>query len=474
MTETATIRPSLAELAEILGGRLLQSDGTQTSGPACIDSRRLSPGDLFVALPGASVDGHAFLDRALRAGACGALVRRDFIDEGGRLPNGLAALCVVAPLEGLARYGAHLRSRSRALVIGLTGSNGKTTTKEMLAAILAAAVGPRAVLRTEGNLNNHIGVPLTLTRIGDETRFAVVEMGMNHPGEIAELASLARPSVGVVTSIGRAHLEGLGSLEGVARAKAELFDALPDEGIAVYPAGQAVLEERAGRLAPENRWPFGFEANARVLVETSRAGSGPGQHLVITCGGQRLSVDLQVPGRHNALDAAAAAATALALGLGEREIVAGLRNFRPAAHRSVITKIGGAQVLDDCYNANPTSMEAALAALTSLPGRSGAILGDMAELGPEEEDLHGALLERAVAMGVERLILVGPLMAKAADRLSGRMTSDGFALRLDAAAAGELAADWFGEGWNVLVKASRTTGLERALDRWRSLVGQRR
>ncbi len=467
------IRPTVGRLAEILGGRLLGSDGAASVGPACIDTRRLVPGDLFVALEGDNTDGHAFLEQAHRAGALAALVRDGFEERGFSLPSGLAALVVADPLAALTSYAAYLRQESAAVFVGLTGSNGKTTTKEMLASILNEAAGPQAVVKTEGNLNNHIGVPLTLSRIDGRVRYAVVEMGMNHPGEIAHLAGIARPSLGLITSIGRAHLEFLGSLEGVARAKAELFEALPVDGYAIYPEDQPILAEKVSHLPPGRRWTFGTTAGAKMrLVE--RRETADGQHIVLSWPSGRLELDLSAAGRHNALDAAAAAAAALALGLEPRVVRAGLSAFRPAAHRSVLTRIGGALVLDDCYNANPSSMEAALTALAEMEGRSGAILGDMAELGPDSVSLHRSTLEVALNLGFERLVLVGPLMAEAAASLSGRMDSEHLALFRDALQAGEQAARWFVGGWNVLVKASRTTGLERALERWRSLAEPRR
>lgn len=455
----------LEELARIVGGTLLVGDPQALVGPASIDTRIMQPGELFVALPGERVDGHQFLPQAKAIGVGAALVRRGFAAEGFEVPEGLALVEVQDVQDGLWAYAQWARSQRSPRVIGVTGSNGKTTVKEMLSSILAVAAGQDAVLRNRLNFNNHLGVPLTLTRLNGQHRYAVIEMGMNHPGEIAELAGLVRPVVGVITSIGHAHLEGLGGIEQVARAKAELFQALPEAGCAVFPDGQPILEDASGHVAKQIR--FGSEQDCRVQVISARSASTGALSVELRIDENVVEATLHVAGVHNAFNAAAAAGAAVALHVMGEAIHDGLERFVSAPHRSVVRRCRGAWVLDDCYNANPTSMVAGIEALATLPGagRRGAILGDMAELGPGAAKLHRDVIGAALQAGLDRLILVGPLMQRAAVDLDlvGTRKVD---VVESAQEAGNLARDRFGDQWRVLVKASRVTGLERALDRW--------
>ncbi len=428
------------------------------AGPASIDTRQLQPGEVFYALTGERTDGHAFVGQAAARGACGAVVRRGARVEA---PAEFPLIEVSDPLRALWAHGRLARSRFSGTLVAVTGSNGKTTCKEMLAAIFGQALGTESVLRNQGSFNNHLGVPLTLTRLSQGHRVAVLEMGMNHPGEIAELAGLARPLGGVITSIGRAHLEGLGSLEAVARAKGELLEALPEDGFAVVPVGWPLLAELAGRLPEDRVWTVGPGGRVRVVDATHEPARGLRVGLETPVG--RIEAVLAVAGAHNAANAAAAAAAALLCGLELEAIQAGLVAFRPAPHRSALVEVGGALVLDDCYNANPTSMEAALRTLGELPGRKGAIFGDMAELGDEAPGLHEEVLGRAAEV-LELLLVAGPLMERASRGLAGRLE---ILVARDAEEAGRMAARVFGPGWSVLVKGSRIAQLERAIETWR-------
>lgn len=423
------------------------------------DSRKVTAGGLFVALKGERFDAHDFLRAAVEAGAAGVVV------EAGRaagLDAPHVAVYEVADtlhaLGGLARF--H-RQRFKVPVGAVTGSNGKTTTKELVAAILG--VRGRA-LKTEGNLNNEIGVPLTLFRFEPTHTAAVIEMGMNRPQEIRRLADIARPDAGLITVVQPAHLEGLGSIEGVARAKAELFWALS-------PSGTAVVNVDDDRIALQARGlkakvlTFGRSRGADVRLEQVTPRGASGLELTITHAGTPQEVRLKLVGEHNAMNATAAFALALALGYSPFECQRGLEAAQ-AAHGRLDLRAGasGITVVDDCYNANPASMDAALATLQSLAsaGQAVAVLGDMLELGAEEVSAHRKLGE-AAATHAGRVAFFGPRSA------------GGFAVareRLGDAAAhfeevGELIA-WLKPrlraGDVVLVKASRGMRLERVVE----------
>ena len=367
------------------------------------DTRSVQSGDLFVALKGERFDAHDFVAEAAAKGAVGALVSH-------RVDAPITQLVVPDTLIGLQALAASWRADFDPPVIAVTGSNGKTTTKQLLAAVFAAR-GP--VLATEGNLNNHIGVPLTLARLRAEHRTAVVEMGASNPGEIALLARLAQPTVGIITQAGDAHLEGFGSREGVARAKGELFSALRD-GIAIINADDAY----AGlwkKLAGDNRIvSFGFAAHAEVRAEDLLSTPEGNRFTLLTPDGS-ATVTLPLPGRHNIANALAAAAAGHALGLCVDTIAEGLKKVeRPKGRVVIHTTANGARLIDDSYNANPTSLAAAMALLAKEPGQRVLVLGDMAELGPTADALHARVGIEAKALGLNVLLTLGPRSAQAA------------------------------------------------------------
>jgi UDP-N-acetylmuramoyl-tripeptide--D-alanyl-D-alanine ligase len=467
---------TLDEVTRATGGRAL----TPARGPfggASIDSRSLTAGDLFFALPGARVDGHDFCAAALARGA-GALVVTP-----ARAAEFVAAArsagAAVVAVDDVRRALADLaRAHRRALtlpVVGVTGSNGKTTTKELLAAILEAAVGAPAVLATTGNLNNDLGVPLTLLRLHAGHRFAIVEMGMSAPGEIAALCALAAPGVGVITGIAPAHLEHLGSLAAIAHAKGELFAGLPEGGIAIYPDDQPLLAAEAARLPAAQRRCFGRGAEATVRIAAVEPRGAAGLALELVVGAVTIACDLPLPGPHNARNAAAAAAAALALGIEPAVIAAGLARGRTAAHRSTVVEVGGRHLIDDCYNANPSSTRAGLEMLVSLrpAGRAAvAVLGDMLELGPTSPQLHVDVGQAAAHLGLDHLVAVGELArgflrgARQAGMDDGRLV----AVADPAAAARAVHARTAPGDW-VLVKASRGMRLETVIEELRKLTG---
>jgi UDP-N-acetylmuramoyl-tripeptide--D-alanyl-D-alanine ligase len=432
---------TLSELARTLDATLTGPDA-RFSGVGT-DTRALAAGDLFVALIGPNHDGHAFLHEAQAAGAAGALVSR-------AVDTPLPCVRVADTRLALGRLAAHWRTRFDIPLIAVTGSNGKTTVKEMLAAILARR---GAVCATRGNFNNDIGMPLTLLRLRAGDRQAVIEMGMNHKGEIDYLTRLARPTVAVITNAGEAHLAGLGTVADVARAKGEIFAGLAADGVAVINADDAHAGLWRELAAPRRVVTFGIDRDAEVRGEYA-AGT-----LRIATPAGSLLVQLPLLGRHNALNALAATAAALAAGATLADVKAGLEAVKPVAGRLEIKRgVNGARVIDDTYNANPASLAASLAVLRDFGPRRVAALGDMGELGPEAERLHARAGELAAKLGLERLYAVGELTRFAVERFGegGRHFPSVEALieRLRA----EMDART-----TVLVKGSRAARMERVV-----------
>ncbi len=392
------------DLVLATGGRLVGAPATAVG--VSTDTRSIAPGSVFVALRGERFDGHDFLADAARAGAACAVVSEA---RAGDVPAGLPALVVRDTLEALGGLARHHRRRFAIPVVGVTGSNGKTTTREMVAAILATR-GP--VLKTEGNLNNEVGVPLTLFRLGPEHRAAVIEMGMNARGEIARLAAIAEPKVGLVTNASSAHLAGLGTVDEVANAKGELYKGLPPDGIVVANLDDPRMLHRARKSGRKVlTFAVGREKEADVAVLDVLSQDASGLSFVLGIGTKELRVEVPLVGEHNAANAAAAAAAALALGCTDREIVRGLATVRPVGRRLRLERLpSGVLLVDDCYNANPASMKAALRTVRQLAGagRAVAALGDMLELGPAEDDAHRELGRDAAAAGLAALATFGP------------------------------------------------------------------
>jgi UDP-N-acetylmuramoyl-tripeptide--D-alanyl-D-alanine ligase len=435
----------LAEFAAIVDGRLIGSDAGFAG--VSTDTRGLRPGELFVALRGERFDGHEFVRRAAALGAAGAVV-------GNEGDVALPQVVVGDTLTALQRYAAAWRLRFRIPVIGVTGSNGKTTVKEMLAAILGGA-GP--VLVTHGNLNNHVGVPLTLLRLHDEHRHAVIEMGASHPGEIALLTRLARPDVGVITNAGPAHLEGFGSIEDVARAKGELFADLAADGVAVINTEDRYAPLWRELAGDRRQVTFGLESQADVRARGIEADGERTRFTLVTPDGE-MPVELPLAGRHNVLNALAAAAAAGALGLDVRRIGIGLTAAAPVAGRLQlrVSDIPGVRLIDDSYNANPASLAAAVDWLTAQPGDAWLVLGDMAELGAGAAAAHAEAGRAARAAGVVRLFALGPLARAAADAFGHGAAHFDDRDALIAALRRELSS-----GVNLLVKGSRSARMDR-------------
>jgi UDP-N-acetylmuramoyl-tripeptide--D-alanyl-D-alanine ligase len=440
----------LSDAARRLNAALMGNDARYTMVTS--DSRKLQPGDLFVALKGEHFDGHDFVAKAGSLGAVGALVSR-------RINTGLAQIVVPDTLTGLQALARSWRRDFRVPVVAVTGSNGKTTTRQMLAAIFAAR-GP--VLATEGNLNNHIGLPLTLLKLRAEHRTAVIEMGANHPGEIAQLASIAEPQIGIVTQAGDAHLEGFGSREGVARAKGELFTALRADGLAVINRDDAYYPLWRGLIKQASAITFGFDdaADVRALNVVGDPLHAPAaMRFELQAPSASINVRIPLPGRHNVMNALAAAAAGIGAGLSLQQIAAGLAQVQAAGGRLTWrTTTTGARIIDDTYNANPTSLGAALELLSTAGDERIAVLGNMGELGPDAARLHRECGEKARALGIDALFTLGDLAREAA---AGFGTSSRHFDSVEALAA-EL-KPLLKSGVTVLVKGSRSARMERVV-----------
>ena len=373
------------------------------------DSRTVVAGDLFVALKGERFDGHNYVRQVIEQGAAAALVeRRD--PAWGDFP----LLLVKDARLALGELAGHWRSRFAIPVVALTGSSGKTTVKEMIAATLRVQAGADdQVLATKGNLNNDIGMPLTLLGLRDTHRYAVIEMGMNHPGEIAYLSRIARPDVALIINAQAAHLAGLGTVEAVARAKGEIFEGLAANGIAVINADDPHASLWQELAAGHRVIRFGLEQPAEVSASFKLQPFGSEIEIVTPTG--KFAVALPVPGEHNVRNALAATAVAQALGIDNATVAAGLAKISSVKGRLLKNPcLHGATMIDDTYNANPGSVRAAIAVLAGMPGKKVLVLGDMGELGENARALHAEIGAAAKVAGIDLLFTLGDLSAAAA------------------------------------------------------------
>ena len=426
------------------------------------DSRTAGYGDLFVALIGEKFDGHDFIAEVKKKGAAAAMVCLESAVKSQK-PE-IPLILVKDTRLGLGQLAAHWRSYFSIPVVAVTGSNGKTTVKEMIASILRRAVdasgrmdGSDKVLATEGNLNNDIGVPLMLLRLRKQHVYAVVEMGMNHAGEISYLTQLAKPGVAVITNAGAAHVEGLRSVQAVAYAKGEIFEGLDQHGIAVINADDphAPLWRK---LAGDRRVvDFGLDGGAEVSARYHLDFFGCKMTLILPGGVEEI--ELQVPGEHNVRNALAAAAVAVAMGINTKAIASGLGEFRGVNGR-MQKKCGlhGATLIDDSYNANPESVRAALAVLAKAPGKKILVLGDMGELGDSARGFHERIGEEARLAGIDRLFTLGQLSAYAAAQFGPGARHFKKIEELLAEVESLLAADV-----TLLIKGSRFMQMERVV-----------
>jgi len=451
---------SLLQIAEWVDGALIQGTPAATVSSVATDSRKVGAGDLFVALKGERLDAHKFLGDVSKAGASAMMVSAlPFETES----YGGGIIRVKDTLKALQRLAYHHRKASGDLfVVGVTGSNGKTSTKDFLAAVLARGGSVNATI---GNFNNHIGLPLTILAGSGDERYGVWEMGMNHPGEIGVLADIALPDAAVVTTIGTAHIEFMGTREAIAAEKASLPEAVPAGGFCVMPASDDF---------------YGFVRD-RVRCEMVPVGIGEGvvraENLVADAGGRMcfdlvsdcaatVSVTLPVRGEHMVMNALLAAATGLRRGIAPDEVAGALASVRLTHGRLEEKVVNGIAFLDDSYNANPDSMLAALRALRAarVAGRRVAVLGHMGELGVHEEAEHLRLGDRVVENGVEILVTVGERAARINERAAALTSNQNFPTHEEAAA---FLRDTLASGDFVLVKGSRSAAMERCIESFR-------
>ena len=452
------------DLVSLTGGRLL-ARSTRPIRHAAVDSRLVVPGGLFVALPGERTDGHAHITDAIERGAAAILVTRPMTQPGVdvtivRVVDGLGALAAVA---------AGWRRRFAPLVVGVTGSIAKTSTKEAVAAVLARGF---TTLRSEGNRNNEVGLPLTVLDLGPEHEALVVEMGMYVGGEIADLARIASPSIGIVTAVQAVHLSRIGSLEAIEQAKGELLEALPPEGTAILNADDPIVVRMGDRSAARTL-TYGFSEAAEVRAVDIRSAGFDG--MTFTLRTPRGSVPVAIPalGRLSVHNALAGAAAGIAAGMDLADIAAGLHDGWSAPHRVQVVRAGAVTLVDDSYNASPGSVLAALDVLADLPGRRIAVLGEMLELGESHEDGHLAVGEAAAAV-VDRLVVVGDGASGIAEgALLGGLDASRVATVPDAEAALDHLRSRLRDGDVVLVKASRGVALDLLVQSLRAELGPR-
>lgn len=459
----------VADVAQAVNGRVAAGDPRAECAGAAIDSRKVEPGTIFFALPGTRTDGHRFVGAAAEKGAAAAVVQED-VDA----PEGLAIIRVEDSLRALQDLARHARARVPEKLVGITGSAGKTTTKELLAALLAARF---RVSRTMGNFNNLIGFPLCLLNVPEGTEWMVAEMGMSSAGELRELSLLGRPDAAVFTVVRPVHLEFFASVAEIAEAKSELLAGLAPGGPAIANADDPEVARIARRHAQAGGrvvW-YGIETAERVDVRArdlavEPEGIGSRFTLEIPQEGRTESREIRLPlhGLYNVENCLAAAACAWSLGLSLDEIAAAVRGVRPAAMRGVVHRVAGPQgsftLVDDSYNSNPSALAKALEGAAALPGRRRvAVLGDMRELGPDAPRFHRESGETAARLGFERVLGVGELSRDLVD--GARAAGAAAEWAADAESAAAWAADEVREGDVVLVKASRGVGLEAVVRR---------
>ncbi|MGH8808512.1 MAG: UDP-N-acetylmuramoyl-tripeptide--D-alanyl-D-alanine ligase [Noviherbaspirillum sp.] len=451
------MKSSLAELQPWIS-RAVVADTTADAAAAAAafdgvstDSRQVSVGNLFVALRGERFDAHDFLAEVAAAGAAAVMVER--------VPAGLTVPALVVPdtRVALGEIATHWRKRFSLPVIGVTGSNGKTTVKEMIASILAAAFGDEQTLATRGNLNNDIGVPLTVFRLNAWYKAAVIELGMNHPGEIATLTAIAQPGVGLVNNAQREHQEFMESVEAVAKENGSVISGLAADGVAVFPADDAYTSLWRSTAGQRKTMTFGLSPDADVsgTFQVNDFGSD----LSITAGGKQFQVKLSAAGAHNVRNALAAVACALAIGVPQDAVIRGLEGFAPVNGRlQRKTAKSGGLVIDDTYNANPDSVRAAIDVLSQAPAPRVLVLGDMGEVGDQGPQFHEEIGAYARDRGIEHLLTLGELARHASAAFGVRAQHFDDIGTINQAAEALVATDT-----TALVKGSRFMKMERVV-----------
>jgi UDP-N-acetylmuramoyl-tripeptide--D-alanyl-D-alanine ligase len=447
---------SISQLAELAGATISSGDGSVVVDKVSTDSRTVKPGEFFVALRGDNFDGHKFVEDVAKTGAAGAIVD---LAWKGKVPGNFALLRADDTLHAYQNLAANYRKSLPLKVIAITGSNGKTSAKDFAASVLARKF---RVTKTEGNFNNHVGLPRTILEATSADEVAVWEIGMNHPGEIAALAQIAAPDDAIITNIGIAHIEFMGSREAIAKEKGALAQAIGPEGTVILNADDSFSPKIAGRTRAKLVFAG---ANAGTVRAIDIRQSADGSEFTILEGAHRCRAQLPVPGIHMVQNAMLAVAAGRVFGLSIEECAAGLVSAPLTKARLQIKQLHGVQIIDDSYNANPDSMKAALRTLVELDadGRRIAVLGEMGELGEESERGHREVGETAAELGIDQLITIGEkgaIIARAAEK-SGLKKSTAVGSTSEAA---EMLADIAAPGDLVLIKGSRSARTERVLE----------
>ena len=463
---SSTAALTAEELVRLTGGRLVAAADRPTRG-AAVDSRLVEPGNLFVALPGERTDGHLHLAEAVARGAAAVLVTRPAD------PASIGDVTIVRVVDALAALGAVAtgwRARFDPLVVGITGSIAKTSTKEAVATVLGSTF---ETLKTEGNQNNEVGLPLTVLRLGPEHGAAVLEMGMYVGGDIADLAAIGHPSIGVVTAVQPVHLSRIGTIDAIERAKGELLEALPRDGRAILNEDDPIVR-RMDRRTVARALRYGFAETADVRAEEVRSLGLDGMAFRLRTPAGAGEARIPGLGRLSVHNAAAATAVGVAAGIPLERIVAALSAGWSAPHRAAVVRLGDLTLIDDSYNASPGSMQAALELLAGVPGRHVAVLGEMLELGSAHDDGHRSV-GAAAAAAADVLVAVGH---DARGILVGAEAAGMDPVRMHHVADHEAALDLLRprlrDGDVVLVKASRGIGLDRLVDALRADAGEAR
>lgn len=468
------MRWSVKNIVQATGGHLLYGMPQQQFKNVGIDSRTIEPDMIFVAISGENHDGHTFCQQVVAKGVRALVIRQDSpvtMNHDDWKARGVACIAVADTTHALGALAAWQRRRAQIPVVAITGSNGKTTTRQMTVHVMARKY---KTLATQGNLNNEIGLPLTLFGLRDEHRMAVLELGMNHPGEIDRLGAICRPNLGIITNVGPAHLEFLGSLEGVARAKGELLAHVEPKGCAILNKDDSLVAGMAGQTNCRVVF-FGIDAAADIRAESIRE-SAAGVAFDLVLPGERTAVQLKTAGRFMVANALAAAAAGHQMGIAIEEVKAGLEDFVPVNGRLNLEETPrGVHLINDTYNANPASMAAALDSLRALQGsaRSIVVLGDMLELGDHSEALHEQVGRKVPTSGVVKLYAYGTYARNVA---RGALTAGMSAGDVLVGSKAEIIEDLFHKlrpGDWVLVKGSRGMAMETVVQEIRNWSAER-
>jgi UDP-N-acetylmuramoyl-tripeptide--D-alanyl-D-alanine ligase len=451
----------LSQIAQLAGGLLSSGDGTVVIDKVSTDSRMIKHGELFVALCGENFDGHNFVENVATAGAAGAIVN---LNWKGKLSQDFVLIRAADTLQAYQQLAANYRKSLSLSVVAITGSNGKTSTKDFAAAVLARRF---QVTKTQGNFNNHVGLPRTILEATSRDEVAVWEIGMNHPGEVAALAKVAAPDVGIITNIGVAHIEFMGSRERIAEEKGALAQAISAEGTVILnaddPFTRGIADRTRGKVILA-----GISAGTIRASEINQSGSAT--DFTILEGAHRCRAQLPVPGLHMVQNALLAVAAGRVFGLSLEECAAGLVAAPLTKARLQVKEIRGVQFLDDSYNANPDSMKAALRTLVELDAERQriAVLGEMRELGDESERGHREVGEIAAALKIDHLIVIGNAAATIAEAAK-RAGLENSSIVASTAEAAELLAELAAPGDLVLIKGSRLARTEQVIETFRNL-----